>query len=379
MTIWTDATRKDIQAHNKDFTVTTCAAVIRKAGGFGAYVRSVGSFFATVYPRFGTECETVKDYQDRAACLTGIMAFYGFDYSNSNDGSGHYYRWGCGSGTAAAADAFRKTGRGKCAGGDIEKVCDPSVVTTNCNYGVNTFLKALGLYKCASENARRWATVYGKPVTDKRDLQPGDFVHFFQRPVSRKNPSSWAAGGWVHVAMVYKVEGRKIWLVDFGSRFIKSKEPLHYMTIDGSDKGGGEYAARYWTGIHAFDLKEEKKEKGKKEKAVEMKREVDCFLQAKEKEYGKEISEIRERYAKDETEYLRAAADYVLNGYAGSGEARKVFFGDDYTAVQEKVNWIIRTAEDVIIGKYGSGDVRKAALGDDYDVVQAQVNRILRR
>ena len=46
-------------------------------------------------------------------------------------------------------------------------------------------------------------------------------------------------------------------------------------------------------------------------------------------------------------------------------------------AVQDKVNWVIRTARDVIANKYGKADDRKAALGIDYDLVQQQVNRMV--
>ena len=114
------------------------------------------------------------------------------------------------------------------------------------------------------------------------------------------------------------------------------------------------------------------------DRAVELKRDIESYIIAKRKEYGDKIADLAKDYFFDEAEYLRAAADYTLNGYAGSGEARKVFFGNDYSAVQGKVNWTVQTAEEVIAGFYGSGDIRKAALGKDYDLVQGEVNRILK-
>lgn len=77
-------------------------------------------------------------------------------------------------------------------------------------------------------------------------------------------------------------------------------------------------------------------------------------------------------------DYIRACADFVLSGYAGSEESRKAYFGTLYEEVQNKVNWIIKTAKDVINNKYGVNEKRKQLLGDDYQVVQNEVNRLLK-
>ena len=352
MTLWTETQRKTISEHCRDFNVSNYKAKMAAAGGFDKYVRSLGISMPA-------KVRTVSEFRQAVRYVMALMAIWGIDYNNDKV----YYRWGNG-----ASDAFRTSGKGKCKGGTIKAILDdPAVVTTNCNYGVNTLLKVLGWYKAASENYKAWSTTYGKPVTSKRKLQPGDMVHFYR------------SGTWKHVTIVYAVEDGKVWLADFGSRFVKSKEPLHYMPVNDSPAAGGEYGTYTWKAIHAFDLEDDTvREKTTEDRAVELRREIDAFLAAKQKEHGEEVFSMAQGYQVNREAYLRAAADYVLNGYAGSGEARKVFFGDDYGDVQEKVNWVIKMAEDVIIGRYGSGDVRKAALGDDYYVVQAQVNRILK-
>lgn len=362
---WTDDTAAIVSAHCKDFNVSNYS---QKVPSFPDYVKSLGGIFTEMYG-YHEVPKTVQDFRRQVEYIAALMAIWGIDYSNGNSSTSHYYRWGKGS-----SDAFRSSGKGKCKGGTISAILnDPTIVTTNCNYGINTLLRHMGCYKAPSESFKTWAS-YGKVVTQKKDLRVGDFVHFFSQKVNRAKPTTWK--GWVHIAIVVGIEGSKIWLADFGSRFIQSKTPYHYMILNTSDFGGGEYQTRYWTAIHWIDLKEETV-KTDADYAVELKRNIDAYLEAKQKEYGDSVFQAAKVFADVRPIYLRAAADYVLNGYAGSGEARKVFFGSDYDDVQQKVNWIIQTAQEVIDGKYGTGDARKEALGPDYQVVQNQVNRML--
>ena len=370
MNIWTQQQKKTISDHCRDFTADTYTAYMKKAGGYDAYVKALGFAIPT-----GT-CKKLSAFRQACGAMTGNMAVWGIDYSSSNDGSGHYYRWGNGS-----SDAFRRTGKGKCKGGTLKAILnDPAVVTTNCNYGVNTLLRALGLYKTASENFITWATRYGHPVTAKKDLRPGDMVHFFNQPVrDRAKPSTWKGKGWKHIAIVYAVENGKIWLVDFGSRFIKSKNPLHYMPVDTSSLAGGEYTG-YWTAVHAFDLEDDTvREKTTEDIAVELKRAMEAWNAVKRKEYGEEVYSMAQGYMINRDAYLRAAADYVLDEFAGKGEARKAFFGDDYDDVQAKVMWVIQAAKDVVAGKYGNDEERSAKLCADWQGVQNEVNRMKKR
>ena len=74
-------------------------------------------------------------------------------------------------------------------------------------------------------------------------------------------------------------------------------------------------------------------------------------------------------------DYIRACADFVLSGYAGSGLYRQSYFDTEYDEVQKKVEWIINVAKDVWADKYGTNEVRKKLLGDDYWCVQRHVDR----
>lgn len=83
----------------------------------------------------------------------------------------------------------------------------------------------------------------------------------------------------------------------------------------------------------------------------------------------------------------------VINGEFGNGDARKAALGDRYAEVQARVNELLsgktvtevqhetfdidKAAHDVINGKYGNGDARRQALGDNYIAVQRRVNEIL--
>lgn len=89
-------------------------------------------------------------------------------------------------------------------------------------------------------------------------------------------------------------------------------------------------------------------------------------------------------------------AQRVIAGEFGNGNARRAALGSRYDEVQAEVNRILgggsasggsssggsgvdieALAQAVIRGDYGNGDARHAALGENYDAVQARVNEIL--
>lgn len=256
---WTAETKTIISKHCKDFNSKNYSTKIKAAGGYAAYVDSLGGIFRELRTSEGQKVTTVQAFRRSIEYVSGLMAVWGFDYSNSNSG-GTYWHWGS-SGSKPAADAFYLTGRGRCNGGTITQLCQGTSGkgrTTNCNYGVDTLLKFCGLNRAKGCDAfKTWAKTYGKPVTKKAELKPADIVHFFSSKPTRAKPDTWK--NWHHVAIVHTVDkaAGKIWLADYGSRFIKSKKPLHYMTYAESDKAGGEYSSYYWTAIHAFNLTEE--------------------------------------------------------------------------------------------------------------------------
>lgn len=80
-------------------------------------------------------------------------------------------------------------------------------------------------------------------------------------------------------------------------------------------------------------------------------------------------------------------AQEVLDGKWGNGAERKKALGENYEAVQKRVNELVaeeklvKVAKEVIAGKWGNGLVRKAKLtaaGYNASKVQAKVNELLK-
>ena len=70
----------------------------------------------------------------------------------------------------------------------------------------------------------------------------------------------------------------------------------------------------------------------------------------------------------------------VIAGKHGDGDARKTALGDQYTAVQNRVNEYYAIATACVRGDYGNGNDRKekvTAAGYDYATVQGIVNQML--
>ena len=86
---------------------------------------------------------------------------------------------------------------------------------------------------------------------------------------------------------------------------------------------------------------------------------------------------------------IEELAQAVIAGQYGNGDARQNALGDNYDAVQTRVNEILSggtsnpsadiddLARRTIAGEFGNGDDRRAALGDLYDQVQARVNQMM--
>lgn len=85
-------------------------------------------------------------------------------------------------------------------------------------------------------------------------------------------------------------------------------------------------------------------------------------------------------------------AQEVIKGLHGTGVQREKSLGSQYFAVQNRVNELLgakpkptskpqksidQLAREVIDGKHGSGDARKKSLGNQYDAVQDRVNQLL--
>lgn len=230
MNQWTAETQKIINANA--VTAKTYDKIVMASGmGFGNYVKSLGGIFAECYGHISDPVTTVQEFHKRAEYVCGLMAIFRFCYWN---GSTWWY-W-----MNSASKAFyssKVTNKG-CRGGTIYQLCqgtDGRLRITCCNYGVDTLLKACGLYSLKKTT-----------VKTKSKLVPGDVIDLYRK----------SDGKWHHQVIVHSVEGSKIWCVDFGNRFIKTGKPLHYMSLTGTT-AGGEYGTDKWIGRHRTTLKKE--------------------------------------------------------------------------------------------------------------------------
>lgn len=375
---FTNATQKIIDAHKNDFDCTNFKKVIKSKGGYTAYIKSLGGVFAK-YAESTSKVTTVAEFQEVAEYVFGLMAIWGFDYNNNQK----YVRWGGGS------PYYTGDRKGKCNKAKIDDMCSGvKDCTTNCNYGADAFL-----YKCGLEGGKKqfnscanWKsqinTYKGKIIRNKKDLKPGDIVHFFRNKCTGTNPNKWS--GWGHVAIVGEVTDNNIVMYDAGSYCIS--KGIHKRQVARNVGNVVESGWTDWVGVRLFNLSDTipiDKNKTNADLAVEVIKGVYGSGDTRKKNLGTRYDAVQKLVNEyfgtgGREKYIRAAASYVLKGYAGKDQVSKDFFGNNYDEVQAKVNWTIQTAIDVIKGVYGNGDARKTALGDDYDLVQSEVNRMLK-
>ena len=198
--------------------------------------------FAEEYPKVtksSNKATTIAELRKRIVYVSGLMAIWGFDYYNGKT----YWHWGS-STSKPASDAFLQSGKGRCNSGTIHQLCQGSGGrgrTTCCNYGVDTVFRAANIYVMGCDRFKgminqKKATVIRK----KSSLKPGDIVHFFSNKITSNDPSTWGAKKWHHVAIVYAVTKDQVILADYGSRFIRTKQPFHCMSrkVAESEPGG---------------------------------------------------------------------------------------------------------------------------------------------
>lgn len=97
-----------------------------------------------------------------------------------------------------------------------------------------------------------------------------------------------------------------------------------------------------------------------------------------------EVQSYVNLYSRDETELLWAMADYIWQGFAGSGTQRKNILAqpgkyDYYNKVQEYVKLVDDIAQQVLAGRYGQNPDRAIALaaaGYKPSIIQNRVNQI---
>lgn len=391
---FSDQTQKIIDQHKGDFDCRTYDSYIKSVGGYNAYIRSLGGIFKE-WAGKTAHVRTVKGLQDIAEYVFGLFSIWGFDYNNGKT----YRRW------AGGKPFYPAPNTGRCNWGRIDDLCSNSSKgrTTNCNYGIDSFLYKAGLLgqQGTPSNCNAFkglVNTWKCPVIRNiKSLQIGDIIEFFHSPVTTSNPYDWK--GWGHVCVVGDIINGKIILFDAGGRFVTSGNYKHEFTVDKDNKPKGTYSSyEGWVGIRFCNLI------GAKGDSIKDRSNSDLAVGILHGEYGsgqdrKDLLQDRydvaqklvNWYLKPEgrNDYLIASAMFVLRGFAGNGDIRKEYFGSDYDDVQSKVNWILSDiftkdadflAMEVVNGVWRSGQDRKDALtkaGYDYDQIQSKVNLML--
>ena len=374
---WTSETEKIVKAHQADFNSSNWESYLKSHGGYSEYLRQLGGAFAKWNGKTAS-VKTAAQFQEIAQYVFGLMAIYGFNYNNDKT----HVRWGGGH------PFYPSAKDGRCNWGRIDVLCSSrdKDKTTNCNYGMDSLYYKAGIAPKAFDYSYRykWLARNHKVIHKKEDLRIGDMIHYFHSPITSMDPDKWS--GWGHVNCVGEKHGNEIILYDSGNRFIRTGNFKKKFSVDENNRPTGEYDNyEGWIGIRVVELAGSNGEvKGDSELAVEVIAGKWGSNLVRKARLGKRYANVQSRvnYFLNGTKqgreaYLRAAASYVLKGFAGADAERVKFFGKDYKDVQDKVNWVIKTARDVIANKYGKDEERRAALGIDYDLVQQQVNRMV--
>lgn len=377
MSCWTNETERIIREHEADFDYTDWQNVLNSCGGYKAYLNKLGGVFAKWNGK-NANVKTASQFQEIAQYVMGLMAVYGFNYNNDVT----KVRWG------GKSPFYISANQGTCNWGEIDTLCSSSykAKTTNCNFGMDSFYYKCGLFPKYIDYSYRFKD-HGrryKVVRKKEDLRIGDLIHLFHKRVTSNDPNTW--NEWGHVCCVGEKRGKTIITYDTGSRFISTGNFKKEFTVNSKNEPTGVYDNYVgWVGIHFVDLAGNNGEvKGDSELAVEVIAGKWGSGAIRAIRLGKRYKNVQSRVnyflngtSAGQAAYLRAAASYVLKGFAGNDFDRMKFFGKNYADVQNKVNWVVKTAQDVIAGKYGNDAERKRKLGIDYDLVQAQVNRMV--
>lgn len=341
-------TQKIIDNHKADFNCTNYISKLNSYGGYNAYIDSLGGVFKK-YRNFNGKVSTVQQFKEIAEYVWGLYHIYGFDYYNGTT----YVRWTGGS------PFYVNNQKGRCNGGKIDDLCGLSSKdkTTCCNWAIDTFLFKLGILPNGNQKYCTQAS-YGTLITDKNDLQIGDIVHFYKDSkgvFNPKNPSTYGQSGWHHVVIVWDVTPTSIIVADGGSRLQRNKGKWLY-EVPKTGKGfGGDYGTSdKWMAKRIFTLKSTPNVPSKENKTIE-----DMAIEV--------------------------ILGHDINGGSwGNGDIRKNNLGEDYNAVQYKVNELLKNEESlqkalvryILMGKAGNGDIRKQYLGDRYQLGQDGVDKI---
>ena len=260
--MFTPETKRIIEAHANDFNYRNFNQVMNQYGGMQGYAKHIGGVFGKYYGKQVPGVECASDFQEISEYVYGWMYLIGFDYYNGEK----YCKWGgeCG-GSQAAPDAFypsgvKETGKGLSSPkSDFDKLIAGTKklnMTTNCNWSVDMVYYKAGLFggpgqPSSSASFRSMGNKY-KIISDPRDLQVGDIMHFFRASIDRNNPSTW--NNWYHVAYIGEVNKTEGYVIgyDGGSYFTNNKN----FKWKGDIASGKMHGTKNWAAVRIADIKQ---------------------------------------------------------------------------------------------------------------------------
>ena len=234
-------TNSIVNAHRYDFNYANFQAYIKKAGGYAAYVRSLGGVFTkwqgrniTLTPDYSAK--TVREFQEACDYVFGLMTMYGFNYNKGKPGSSKNWGYGADDAFYPKTADYDKLGLLVYENGHkttIDMICAGTTkggMTTNCGWSVTYCLRKAGLIPADAENVEvefygnasyhKYYRNRGAKILEPKntsDLRVGDVIGYF---------GSGTGFTYKHCAVCVAVDKSKgtYTLYDGGSaRFIKTR------------------------------------------------------------------------------------------------------------------------------------------------------------
>ena len=272
-----------VENHFQDFTMSDYQSVLSSHGGIQGYMNDLGGYFAEYFEK-PVKVNKAYEFQKIAEYVFGYMYIVGFDYYNGVGGMKlediKYCKWG---GSCIQMEDYEKakaehreielpTGaayafypgqmmylyHGTFPGTSFDSGIQGNNMTTNCNNSVDmVYTKAnlLGTKErpyLSSEFQRMAADKKNKIVSDFKDLQIGDIIHFFQNGVDSSDPNTWSS--WGHVAFIGEINYKTgvITAYDGGSGFTGNRN--HKWTFNRNETTTSLHGYPGWGAVHLVDL-----------------------------------------------------------------------------------------------------------------------------
>ena len=413
-------TQAIIEKHKNDFNNKTVSEYLKKAGGYKAYVKSLGGVFAK-YINFTGKIKTYKELEEIADYVWGLYDIWGVDYGNGcsytysnnvyktkSDSSSRFYL----TENPKARFNVNYAAFGFANGSDMPGVDemlgnpDKYYAVLNCDQGVLQLLKKAGLVSKDLPGPGTYPALYKskgysyKIITNANQLMPGDVILCFNKTTNKNltTLSNWMPNHY-HTTIVIardNINGT-ITCGESGHKYTYYGEYRNITKIKDNKPYSG---AKDWLGVrYNWGLKMDLTQYTDLELALMVWE--GCFgsgdarkaalgdrfdVVQKLVELGQD--ELKKRVEAEEANQktsLRLAIELLEGNFSNENQ-----LGDKYNEVKKILNEeMVRLSDEIVVdlvaqevltGYWGSGDTRKTKLveaGYDYNKVQDRVNEIV--